>query len=385
MPDALAPVPAMPARFAPEVTPVLVVVDAGYVGHEAVADELGPAFEVHVAEGALDAIARVPTLATPIVLVPDALDAIQGHRLLAELDALGMDFVGLLMIDDFAGVPRPTPGSGISGLVKRPLAPGTLGFHVGAAAVVRERQRAAGRRGQSIRGDLDTLRDGLRHELRGQLQTVVGLASLVLELERPQRAPGDETLDWLARITAGGERMTRLVDHLCDWLHLSRRDLEPGVIDLAELVLEAVAGSRVAHKPRAARIRTEPPNLIATVAQIRADGRAVAKAIHHMIDNALRFDPAPEPEVVVTLTADAATGGYTVAVADRGPGLPDAALERVFRLFDKHAHDPKKPAGPGLGLAIVKKVAERHGGRAWLVKNVDGPGLTVSLYLPPTV
>ncbi|MFO0746765.1 MAG: HAMP domain-containing sensor histidine kinase [Myxococcota bacterium] len=381
------PPPPLPtSRFEPAPVPVLVVVDAGYVGHEAVSDELGPAYAVDIAHGALEAIARVPSLDQPIVIVPEALDAVQGHKVLAELAALGHDFVGLLMIDDYAGVPRPSPGSGVAGVIRRQLTPGALAFHVGAAASVRADRRAVLNRGDVIRRDLDTLREGLRHELRGQLQTVVGLASLVLEIERPGRPPDDELIDWVGRIAAGGERMTLLVDHLCDWLHFSRRDLEPGVIDLSEVTLEAVAESRVAHPTRAGGVSTLPANLMSLKAHVRADGRAVSKAIRILIDNALRFDPAAAPEIVVSLTpGPAPVGGWIVAVKDRGPGLPEAALQRVFKLFDRHQHDPARPAGPGVGLAIVAKVAERHGGRAWLERNSDGPGLTAYLFLKPTV
>lgn len=366
--------------------PLLVVADDGYVGQEGVRHELGPGFDVHVAEGASAALSLAPTLDWPIVLVPDALADTQGHRVLAELAALGHGFVGLLMIDDLAGVPRPGPGTGVHGIVPRPLRPGALAFHVGAAAEVRAGHQRAAERVQAIGRDLDTLRDGLRHELRGHLQTVVGLASLLLEIERPRRPANDELLDWVGRIAAGGDRMTRLVDHLCDWLNLSRRPLEPGVVDLGEVVLEAVAEAKVAHQKRAARITTSPEDPTTIAARIRADARSVGQAMRHLIDNALRFDPSDAPDVTVSLAAPPPPmGGWVITVADRGPGVPESAHARVFRLFERQSHDGTKPAGTGVGLAIVAKVAERHGGRAWIEPPTEGQGLTVHLWLPPAI
>lgn len=363
--------------------PVVVVADDGYVGQEGVRAELGPSYQVDFARDAVEMMSLVPTLDVPIVLVPDALADTQGHKLLAELATLGRDFVGLLIVDDLVGVPRPGPGSGIAGIVPRPLRPGALAFHVGAAACARADHKRALAKAELVGKDLDTLRDSLRHELRGQLQTVVGLASLLLEIERPRRAPDDELLDWIGRIAAGGDRMTRLVDHVCDWLALSRRDLDLGAVDLGEIVLESIAEARVAHAKRAASITTEPGDVLALKARLRADARSVAQAVRHLVDNALRYDPSEEPQVVVRLQSPPAPlGGWVVSVRDRGPGLPAAAHARVFRLFERHQHDPMKPAGTGVGLAIVAKVAERHGGRAWIEANSDGPGITVHIWLP---
>jgi len=363
--------------------PVLVLADEGYVGQEGVGVELGPTFDVEVVTSVGATMARVPQLDVPIVLVPEALADVQGHRALGELAALGHTFVGVLLVDDLVGVPRPGPGAGVDVIVQRPLRPGALAMHVGAAASLRARLKKVAGRAELEAKALDTLRDGLRHELRGQLQTVVGLASLLLEIEKPRRGADDELLDWIGRIASGGDRMTRLVDHVCDWLNLSRRELDLGVVDLGEVVLEAIAEARVAHARRAAQIVTEPADVAALAARIRVDRRSVAQAVRHIIDNALRYDPSDEPHVSVRLQAPPPPmSGWVVSVSDRGPGIAEAAQARVFRLFERMAFDGSKPAGTGVGLAIVAKVAERHGGRAWIESNADGPGVTVHLWLP---
>ena len=71
-----------------------------------------------------------------------------------------------------------------------------------------------------------------------------------------------------------------------------------------------------------------------------------------------------------------------LTVSDRGPGLPDADLERVFERFyrvDKsRTHDP---AGTGLGLAIVRHLIELHGGRVSAANRRDG-GAVFTIELP---
>ena len=64
-------------------------------------------------------------------------------------------------------------------------------------------------------------------------------------------------------------------------------------------------------------------------------------------------------------TARQAGNGVLVTVKDSGPGLAEAALERVFDPFYS-----TKPSGLGMGLSICRSIAEAHGGRLWAETNV---------------
>jgi signal transduction histidine kinase len=68
-------------------------------------------------------------------------------------------------------------------------------------------------------------------------------------------------------------------------------------------------------------------------------------------------------------------------VEDDGPGVPEAERERVFGLFQRL--DPATE-GTGVGLAIVKRVAERHGGRAWVeASDLGGAAFVVTMPAAP--
>jgi signal transduction histidine kinase len=75
--------------------------------------------------------------------------------------------------------------------------------------------------------------------------------------------------------------------------------------------------------------------------------------------------------------AHAADEGTSIAVIDDGPGIPEAdreaALHRGVSLGTTR--------GTGLGLAIVSDIVESYNGR--LTLGDAGPGLTVTLLLPP--
>jgi signal transduction histidine kinase len=67
---------------------------------------------------------------------------------------------------------------------------------------------------------------------------------------------------------------------------------------------------------------------------------------------------------------------------DRGPGVPEADLERIFEPFYRVAESrDRDTGGEGIGLAITAQVMKAHGGAA-RAANRAGGGLEVSLSLP---
>jgi two-component system sensor histidine kinase KdpD len=89
-------------------------------------------------------------------------------------------------------------------------------------------------------------------------------------------------------------------------------------------------------------------------------------------------------ESPIEVSARAEGEQVIMSVADRGPGIPPADLERVFDKFYRVLHGQPTaghPAGSGLGLAVCKGVVEAHGGRIWAELRAGG-GLIVSVVLP---
>ena len=70
---------------------------------------------------------------------------------------------------------------------------------------------------------------------------------------------------------------------------------------------------------------------------------------------------------------------WVFAVRDNGPGVEGAALERIFRPFERLKGGDR--TGAGLGLAISRAIVERHGGRMW-AESKPGDGATFYFTLP---
>ena len=94
------------------------------------------------------------------------------------------------------------------------------------------------------------------------------------------------------------------------------------------------------------------------------------------MDNAVKFSPSG---AAVRLSRGGRAGGVEIAVADQGPGIPEAdrarAAERFFR-----GEIARNTPGSGFGLALVQAVAQLHSGSLRL--GDAGPGLIATLTLP---
>jgi signal transduction histidine kinase len=336
----------------PSPTPVLVIVDEGYYGHEAVQDELGPTYAVTVAEGLGGAIEALAALTCPIVLAPRTLAPDTGDAVLDALVAHRFDFVGVLMLDDDV----PTASRGVHALIRRPLRPGAFASHIHAAASMRARLLEASARSHALARDIELLAHHLRHDLKGPVQSILGLLTLALE---PAPATDRELLGRALRVTS---RLGRQIDHVGDWLTLSRRPLEHAIIDLGELVAEAVAEVRLEHSDVA--LVTDTPTALRAL--VPGDGRALALALRRLLARAASLGPRVEVALMPT------PHGWAIQVTDFGPRLSEATCSRLRDRFD---------SSEGEGLMAVAKVAERHDGLLSL-RPLEPEGHVATLALP---
>ncbi|REM97832.1 two-component system sensor histidine kinase CreC, partial [Mycobacterium tuberculosis] len=93
---------------------------------------------------------------------------------------------------------------------------------------------------------------------------------------------------------------------------------------------------------------------------VQGDGYLLRQALNNLLENAVAFSPAG---TVIALGAHAEGEGIALTVADRGSGVPDYALDRVFERFYSLARPGTGQRSSGLGLSFVQEVARLHGGR----------------------
>lgn len=95
---------------------------------------------------------------------------------------------------------------------------------------------------------------------------------------------------------------------------------------------------------------------------IVGDKETITSAIANLIDNAMQFTPKGKSVYVVV-------DGPIVKVSDRGPGIPETDLKKIFEPFFKN---PPNKQGHGLGLAIVAEIMQIHNGSAEVHNRAEG-------------
>lgn len=105
---------------------------------------------------------------------------------------------------------------------------------------------------------------------------------------------------------------------------------------------------------------------------------ALKRCLSNLLDNAAHYADNTAVEVYL----QDATTQVSISIEDRGPGIPEAELERVFEPFYRLEQSRNRhTGGTGLGLSIARNTARAHGGELSLV-NRTGGGLQVLLVLP---
>jgi signal transduction histidine kinase len=210
----------------------------------------------------------------------------------------------------------------------------------------------------------DLLR-AVSHDLRNPLQIVV------LQTQRLQRSADERSRRPAAAILAASRRMDRMLRDLSDAARSEGRgiELDARAVPLRPFLAELLDVSDGAMDSK--RVDNHVPE---DVPAVLADPDRLDRILANLVGNALKYS---QDRVVVR--ASAGGGEVQVSVADRGKGIAEADLPRIFdRYYRGQRHEGE---GLGLGLFIVRKLVEAHGGRIW-AESRPGEGSTFTFTLP---
>ena len=198
------------------------------------------------------------------------------------------------------------------------------------------------------------------HELR----TPLGHLRVLVELARTRRHDGDRLGETLNGMEAEVLELDRLVGEL---LANSRLDFEiehRTIVDAREIAARAL---------QRAQLSSELLEVASDVA-FEGDATLLARALANLLENAERHAGG-----VTRLGVIGAEDRVRFAVEDRGPGVRPDEQEKIFQPLQRG--EKGEASTLGLGLALVARIAEAHGGRAF-VEPVEDSGARFVLDLP---
>ncbi len=247
--------------------------------------------------------------------------------------------------------------------------------NLAAAFLERRRLEEAARRSETlVEADRmkSTLISSVSHELKTPLAAVTATVTSLLEEDVAWDVP--MMREELQAVRADLERLHDNIGALLDFARLEADAWEPQR-DWYEV--GEVLGSVVANFPAAAQARIvfELPD---DLPLLYVDFQQLARALQHLVENALAYSSAPSP---VQIGANHAGRHLRLWVQDRGAGIPQEERARVFEKFYRGSAAELSPAGTGLGLAITAEIIRYHGGQIW-VEDAPTRGSRFVMLLP---
>ncbi|MDP2324842.1 MAG: ATP-binding protein, partial [Gammaproteobacteria bacterium] len=208
----------------------------------------------------------------------------------------------------------------------------------------------------------------LSHELRSPLARLQ--AAIALAGQRPGASPAE-----LERMEREIRRMDQVIGDLLRFSQLgTSASIARRLIRLEHLITELGRDEEIEARAGQCQLRISTERELLVV----GDPDLLRSGFENILRNAIRYSPRGTS---VDMGAARAGAGIEVTIADRGPGVSQQFLTRIFEPYFRVPGTAGNTEGTGLGLAIARRVFEVHGGTVRAAPR-EGGGLVMKVTLP---
>jgi signal transduction histidine kinase len=216
-----------------------------------------------------------------------------------------------------------------------------------------------------------SLLEGLGHELRTPLQSLLGYADLIAsgalgELDPRQADAADALTRMAARILAVSHDVLQAAR-----IDAGREELAVTEVELAPILVQEADAARTRAEEKGLDLEVECERGLA----VRTDAGKIARILANLVSNAVKYTETGR----IVLRAGALPEGAFLEVEDSGIGIPEAQREAVFDEYVRVGGTGAE--GTGLGLSIALRLARLLGGSLEL-DSTERQGTRVRLVIP---
>jgi signal transduction histidine kinase/ABC-type uncharacterized transport system substrate-binding protein len=213
----------------------------------------------------------------------------------------------------------------------------------------------------------------IAHEVRQPLAAMVAQSGAAMRWLAHKTPDIGEARAALQKIAEAGNRASQIIENLRSMFRKEAGAQRPVNINALignVLVLTATEIRKHDISLETAFSSSPPPQVLGDPAQLE-------QVFLNLITNAIEAlgSSAGNTRVLRVEATRGETGGVLVSIADSGPGVQAADMDRIFEAFFT-----TKPDGMGIGLSICRSIVEAHGGRLWMTRG--DPGLVFHVLLP---
>ncbi|HET7112347.1 MAG TPA: HAMP domain-containing sensor histidine kinase [Pyrinomonadaceae bacterium] len=224
--------------------------------------------------------------------------------------------------------------------------------------------------------------DAFINAVTHELKTPIASIRLYLETLKTRDVDEAQRQEFYNIMLADSDRLLLTVEQVlrAGRTGLRRRRIANSVIEVDEMVRECLERTRLRYGLNEHHlVYSETPD--AKGAKVSGDPDELRAAFSNLLDNAVKYSDA---EVKVSVSVSATEDKRVVVrVADKGIGIPNAQLKRIFgRFYRVPGRFMARVKGTGLGLFIVHSVVSKHGGRVFAESPGLGHGSTFTIQLP---
>ncbi|MGJ1446610.1 ATP-binding protein [Sphingobacterium spiritivorum] len=211
------------------------------------------------------------------------------------------------------------------------------------------------------------------HELKTPLTSLMGYVQI---LQMILKGHEDERLTGI--LDRSKSQVSKMNSMISGFLNVSRFEdgnlyLEKQSFDINEMISEIISDVLLTHSSH--HIEFVPTQSII----LYADRDKVGQVVSNLLSNAIKYAPQSKE---ITVKCALNSGNLLVSIQDRGIGIQQEELERLFTRFYRIENKQTKTiSGFGIGLYLCAEIIKRHNGRIW-AESVEGTGSVFHFTIP---